>query len=203
MTTEFSQSQAADIEKNRLAYLRGRKPLFLLPLPGSTQTRLRALKLFAQGRLEAGLELLDEANGSGDSFEGTVDGREVQGWRDEDDFLGDILEVVVADKLHWLPFVQIESLRLAEQGQLQSLYLPVEIRLINQEQVSGWLPIRYVQSETHPEKEIQAAEEVDLYSDEAGCTRCLGLRHWLIGLDAFTPWEFRQLERRSERIGLM
>ncbi len=192
------------IDKQRLAFLRGRKPNFLLPVPASTRARLRALQLFHQGKLEAGLEMLDEANEAGDAFEGTIDGRAVEGWRDEDDWLGDTLEMVLADKIHWVPLAQVQMLKLAEKSALSpSLMLPVEIRLINREELTAWLPVRYVQSSDHPEREIRAAEEMDLYADEAGCTRCLGLRSWLIGIDAFTPWDFRRIEKQSERIGLM
>ena len=119
----------ADDARRRVLAGRGR-PAFLLDPPPDVIRRLRCLKRLAEGRGDDALDALDAAERRTDYPAGHVDGREFETWRDADDILASVVEVVADGRYAWLSVSQISRLRLAPTAVPRDrLYRPARVRL--------------------------------------------------------------------------
>jgi type VI secretion system protein ImpE len=174
----------------------GRTPQWFVEPSLHVAHRLQAVERLRQGDAEAALDLLDAADEAAPWVGGHVDGREFEGWRDADDLLGPVLELIHGDNIVWLPVDCVRKLRLEEASSLRdSLYRPATVWLNNGSEREVFLPALYVGTADHAEDGIRTGAGVD-WIENGGLMRGLGAREFLFGEEELTLDEFRQVEVR-------
>ena len=175
---------------------RGEPPTFLIDPPGHVARRVDALDRMRSGDAGAALGLIDAADEVAAWVEGTVDGREFDGWRDADDVLGPNLELFQADRYVWLPVDHVRKLRLeTPDGLRDRLYRPVTVWLVNGSEWELFLPSLYTGTAAHAEEGIRSGAGID-WVDLGGLMRGAGSRAYLFGDEELELDEFRQVEVR-------
>src|SRR5205807_5743362 len=74
-----------------------------------------------QGQLAEARATLDRAEEERPAITGKLAGKEFQDFRDYDDFVAPVLELIVKDKYVWLPFEQIQRLEISPPRQLRDM----------------------------------------------------------------------------------
>ena len=89
---------------------------------------LAAIKELNAGRAPEAQKLLETATQQRTPLAGHADEHEFTDWRDADDLLAPVLELIISDKYTWLPFAQIKRIEFAPPRQLRDLvWCPVRI----------------------------------------------------------------------------
>lgn len=173
----------------------GGPPQFLIPPPDHVSLRHRGLVQIGNG-IEEGLDLLAEAEEGQPWIEGFVDGRPFEGWRDTDDGLSTVLEVIANEGYTWLPFEQIEKLRLAPVAVLRDTqYRPATVWLTDGQVIDLYVFGLYRGTENHEEDGLRIGAGVDWV--ERHDVMCgIGLKTFLFGEEELSLDEFTQVEVR-------
>lgn len=123
-------------QARRRLFSEGLKPHFLADPPGYVQLHLDAINRIREGNLTEARALLDRAEEERPAIAGTFNGESFADFRDADDLVGPVLELIVQDKYTWLPLEQIKSIEMPEPQQLRDLLWPmarIETDFINGE----------------------------------------------------------------------
>jgi type VI secretion system protein ImpE len=170
----------------------GKEPAFLSEPPDSVKQRLEALARLRAGQKKEAVEILarlDEAA----PLAGELNGKAFSGLRDTDDVFGTVLEVMSHGTYYWVPLEQVEAVRLNPPKFPRDLiWLPARLEMAG---AAGdvFLPTRYPGSEAHADPQIRLGRSTDWLSKEGEPVRGVGLRTFLVGDDAVTLPEWRQL----------
>ncbi|MSR54805.1 MAG: hypothetical protein EXS09_16180 [Gemmataceae bacterium] len=174
----------------------GVQPDFLFEPAAHIRNRLQARMQLAGGLIEEAVDSLDAADESAAWVAGHVDGREFDGWRDSDDLLGPVLEVLHSDRYVWVPVEQVLKLRLEDADSLRDqLYRPATLWLVDGSRWEVFMPALYVGSAEHPEEGIRTGAGVD-WIELHGVMRGVGERTFLFGEEELGISEFKQVEIR-------
>jgi type VI secretion system protein ImpE len=174
----------------------GRAPEFLLDPPGHMLRRIEAMEGLKACNEERALDHLDDADEMSPWIEGHVDGRPFEGWRDTDDILGPVLELLGGGRWIWLAMDQVRKLRLEEANGLRDhIYRPATLWLCDGQVHELFIPVLYVGTAEHPEEGIRTGAGID-WIERIGLMRGLGSRTFLFGEEELTVDEFRQVEIR-------
>jgi type VI secretion system protein ImpE len=211
--THLRALQAADQELQRAAlFYRGlltaevhRQGVFegeavpVLPpaAPAHLEHRLAALQAWRGGDAGAAATHLEAALDSQPELEGTVNGEAFAGWRDLDDLLGSVCEVLAAGRYLWLPWEWIRSLEVTAPERLPDLlWLPARILHRDGSELSVNLPAVYPGSHTWNDGALELGRRTD-WSGEPGLQRGLGQRLLAWGDAAGEVHELPLLELRT------
>jgi type VI secretion system protein ImpE len=174
----------------------GNAPDFLIDPPEHVLRRLRALGELNAGHGDRALDLLDDADEKAPWIEGHVDGRPFEGWRDTDDVLGPVLELLGGGLWIWLAMDQVRKLRLEQTNELRDhIYRPATLWLCDGNVHELFIPVLYAGTAEHPEEGIRTGAGID-WIERNGLMRGLGSRTYLFGEEELTVDEFRQVEIR-------
>ena len=110
----------AQQERRRL-FTEGVQPHFLKEPPGYIDLHIKAIDQIRQGRLKEARATLDQAEEERPAIAGTFDGKEFTDFRDYEDLVAPVLELIVKDKYVWLPFEQIKRMEIAPPKVLRDL----------------------------------------------------------------------------------
>lgn len=142
-------------------------------------------------------DILDDADEVAPWIEGYVDGRPFDGWRDADDVIGPVLEIIRGDRFAWIDMDQVRKLRIEDGRELRDIvYRPATVWLADGSRHEVFLPGLYVGTADHPEDGVRTGAGID-WVEVNGVMRGLGARTFLFGEEELTPGEFRQVEIRS------
>ena len=170
---------------------------FFTDPPPHVRNRAEALERLRTDPAADVADLIDAAEELAPWVEGHVDGRPFDGWRDADDLLGPVLEVLHADRYVWVPMDQVRKLRLEPEEDLRDrLYRPATIWLTDGGEWEVFIPAVYAGTAAHSEDGIRTGAGIDWF-DQAGLLRGAGSRTYLFGEEELTLAEFRQVEVRG------
>src|ERR1044072_7805743 len=93
----------AEQERRRL-FTEGVAPHFLRDPPAHVDLYVEAINQMRQGNLAEARVLLDRAEEERPALTGKCNGKDFSDFRDYDDLVAPVLEVIVKDKYVWLPF---------------------------------------------------------------------------------------------------
>lgn len=110
----------AEQERRRL-FTTGTPPHFLNEPPGYIDLHIKAIDQIRQGQLKEARATLDQAEEERPAIAGRLDGKEFTDFRDYDDLVAPVLELIVKDKYVWLPFEQIKRMEIAPPKVLRDL----------------------------------------------------------------------------------
>lgn len=202
-----AQSEAgAQVYRNNLGAMRARErlwaegvaPHFVAEPPPEVGLHLAAIDEQRAGRPNEARKLLDEAAGLRRPLAGRANGREFADWRDADDAVAPVLELIISDKYTWLPFSQISRLEFETPRRLRDLvWCPV--RVLTRAGVAGelFVPSLYEGSSRHDDERVRLGRmTVWEGGDDEGDAppRAFGLRLFLAGDDELTLFEAGSVE---------
>lgn len=116
----YRANMKAEQERRRV-FTEGVQPHFLREPPAYVDLHVAALNQMHQGQMAEARATLDRAEEERPAIAGKFDGQDFQDFRDYDDRVGPVLELIVKDKYVWLPFEQISRLEISPPRQLRDM----------------------------------------------------------------------------------
>ncbi|HWV47040.1 MAG TPA: type VI secretion system accessory protein TagJ [Nitrospira sp.] len=140
----------------RRVFEQGVQPHFFQEPPSYIDRQLRALMERQQGLSEAAAKTLDEAMVQWPRLGGRINGRRFDEFRDADDTLGPVLEVLARDQYAWLPFEQISRVEFQAPKRLRdALWVEARIEMKGHKLAQVFVPALYVQSSEQPDERLK------------------------------------------------
>jgi type VI secretion system protein ImpE len=99
----------------------GLHPHFLNEPPPHVDRHFDAINRIREGNFAEARAVLDAAEEDRPALAGTLNGQPFDDFRDCDDVLGPVLELIVKDKYAWLPFEQIRRMEISPPSKLRDL----------------------------------------------------------------------------------
>jgi type VI secretion system protein ImpE len=163
----------------------GVRPRFMLAPPAGVAARLEALDRLREGRPDEARSLLDAADAAPAPLRGTSRGEAFEDFRDADDLLAPVLEVFTATGYYWVPWEQIQFLRVPPPRSLRDLlWLPAQLASFDGQLGEVFLPSLYPGSGAHPDDLVRLGRKTEWLEPGAGIMRGAGLKLFLVGDDA-------------------
>lgn len=181
-------------ERERL-WAEGTAPHFLSEPTADVDAHLAAIKEQRAGNAAQARKLLDGAAKRRKPMAGRVDGRGFTGWRDADDFLAPVLELIISDKYTWLPFAQIKRLELSAPKRLRDLvWCPARVETRQGTIGEMFVLALYEASSRHADEKVRLGRVTQWQDEDGGLERAAGLRLFLAGEEELSIFEVRRIE---------
>ncbi len=173
---------ACDAERRAVFEGRTAPTLFGQP-PEWVGGMIEALRLGQQGKWEAAAASQARALEAAPAAAVQVNGQEAAWLADGDSRLGPLLEAFVDGKYYWIPAEHVREVTLRPRTHLMdSIWAPADFRWLNEGQASGYVPMRYPDSEKSDDALIQLARQTQ-WQERAENFFC-GLGHRTFMTDA-------------------
>jgi type VI secretion system protein ImpE len=157
----YRNNIAAERERQRL-FSEGLQPHFLVEPPAYVDTHLGAINRRREGNLAEARALLDRAEEERPALTGSLNGRPFQDFRDYDDFVGPVLELIVRNEYVWLPFEQIKRIELNPPKHLRDLmWASARIEAADGTIGEVYIPALYVNSGRHEDNQVRLGRMTD------------------------------------------
>lgn len=163
----------------------GRVPEFLADPTEELKLRLRAAVALRAGDPAAAVKDLADAEKLRATVTGECDGARFTGWRDADDLLGSVLEVLTGDgRYFWVPIDQVESLSLEAPARPRDLlFRTTLINVRGGPEGQVFLPTLYAGTTRADDAGVRLGRATDWTGGDDTPTRGIGQRLFLIGDD--------------------
>ncbi len=186
-----SYRRAIQCERLRADVFAGKRSPLVLGEPAPwLAAMIQALALRAQREVQAADALRQQAFEAAPETAGTIRWRvagagneeqtqtaEFQWLADADLSLGPILEAIVNGRYYWVPFQQIEAIRLQPPVDLRDLvWAPAEFTWVGGGSQVGFIPTRYFGSESCEDDAVRLARKTQWQMDEGGIEVAQGQR---------------------------
>lgn len=110
----------AERERQRV-FTEGGQPHFLREPPAYIDLHVDALRQLNNGQTAEARATLDRAEEERPAIAGKLNGQPFDDFRDYDDFVAPVVELIVKDKYVWLPLEQIKSIQITAPKQLRDM----------------------------------------------------------------------------------
>ncbi len=169
-------------ERERLhLFKQGVQPAFLTEPPEYVDWQLSAINNFRLGNLQAARELLDRAEEARPAFKGTADGQAFADFRDYNDFVAPVFELIVKNQYVWLPVEHVRSIEIHAPKTLRDLlWTPVTVESIDGTVGEVYIHALYCGSSEHENDLVKLGRMTDWQEVEEGFYTGSGLRAFLI-----------------------
>ena len=125
-----------------------------------TALLLEALRLDAGGHHSHARTIRDQAFEAAAATPGSLDGQDFAWIADADARLGPMLEVILNGRYFWVPFQNIQALKLEAPTDLRDLvWLPAQLTWSNGGEAVGLIPVRYPGSQDSVDPAVQLASK--------------------------------------------
>jgi type VI secretion system protein ImpE len=182
-------------EVRRRVFRDGIMPQFFVPPPESLGKRLEAVNSLRAQKFTEAAELLAQASEAAPPFHGKLNDKPLDALRDCDDLFGPVLEVMVHGNYYWLPLEQVNSLTLAApKFPRDLLWAPAKLTVRDGPAGDAFLPVLYPNSHEHPNDQVKLGRMTDWKQAEGGPVQGVGLRMLLVGDEASSLPEWRELQ---------
>jgi type VI secretion system protein ImpE len=163
-------------------------------VPLDPEPMLGALHRLRSGAAAEAASMLAQASDGRPPRPGAVNGRRFDDWRDADDLLAPVLEVIANGLYGWIPFAQIARMTFEPPRYLRDLlWRPVTVTLLGGESSAMFVPVRYPGSETSSDDTLRLGRSTD-WRDTEGVVTGIGQRTFLAGEDACAILEAKEIE---------
>lgn len=126
------------------------------------EDRLTALQALRHNEAAQAAKALDRANEAAIDVAGKLDGMAFDSICDYDDLLGNILEVYAGGRYLWIPFQGLRRVSISEPShQLDLLWTPAEIVLVDGETSNVHLPALYPESAASDDESLQLGRSTE------------------------------------------
>lgn len=173
----------------------GFQPHFLREPPTYVDTLLAAINRMREGNLKEARETLDRAEEERPALLGRFNGKQFQDFRDYDDWVGPVLELIVKDKYTWLPFEQMKRMEIPAPKQLRDLiWAPASIEALDGTVGEVYIPCLYVGSSEQADDQVKLGRMTDWAEMGEEVYRAFGLRLFLVDDEDKSLFEGRSIE---------
>jgi len=115
-------------------------------------------------------------------------------FRDCDDVLAPVLELMLIRDYIWLPIEQVTELEISRPERPRDLlWTPVRVGLVDGTQRRAYMPARYVDSYRHEDDLIKLARATDWIATDGGPVTGVGMRQFLAGDEACAMLELEDV----------
>jgi type VI secretion system protein ImpE len=182
-------------ERDRLRlFSDGLSPHFLTEPPAYVDLHLNAINRIREGNYEEARLLLDQAEEERPALIGMVNGRQFLDFRESDDLIGSVLELIVHDKYTWLPFQQIRSMEISTPKQLRDLmWAPARIEGVDGTVGEVFIPALYVRSSDHDNDLVKLGRMTDWTQTNEQLYSPAGLRLFVVDEEDKAIFEIRNV----------
>jgi len=171
------------------------KPQFLLAPPEHVNLRIEAINRLRENRPAEAKATLDQADQAAPALKGVLNGKPFDTLRDADDLFGPVLEVMARGLYFWVPLEQVESVAMnAPRFPRDLLWVPAKLALNDGQSGDVFMPALYPDSHSHVDNQVKLGRVTDWHETPAGPVRGLGLRTFLVGEEAHSLLDWRQLQ---------
>jgi type VI secretion system protein ImpE len=177
---------AAERSRARL-FAEGLRPRFVLEPPPAVELHLEALDLLRPGRLAEAREALDRAETLRALRPGMAGEVAFDEFRDSDDVLAPVLEVVASAGYFWFPWEHIQHLAVSPpRNLLDLLWTPVDLATFDGQLGQVYVPNLYPGTGSHPDDLVRLGRKT-VWQDVGGeIVRGAGPKIFLAGDESFT-----------------
>ena len=184
----------AERERQRL-FSDGTHPHFLKEPPVYVDMNLEALSQLRSGNLDAAFATLERAEEERPAFAVKVDGEQFSDFRDADDFVAPVLELIVKDRYVWMPLEQIKTIEIAPPNKLRDL-LWTSARVESLDGTIGevYMPALYEGTSNEQDDQIKLGRSTDWRALGSELYRTVGLRMFRVGDTDKTLFELKSIE---------
>ena len=184
---------AAERTRQRL-FAEGLHPHFLNEPPPYVDRHLEAINRLREGNFAEARAVLDEAEESRPALGGLLNGKPFVDFRDADDVVGPVLELIVKDKYAWLPFEQIRKMEIEAPSKLRDLvWARAKVEALDGTVGDVFIPALYEGSCRHRNDQVRLGRMTDwvAYSDDLA--RGAGLKTFVAGDADVALFDARQV----------
>lgn len=176
-------------------YEQGRVPEFIDKPSAVLEKRLKALTHFRAGEMQETMASIAEAIEVEKPLTGLCNGESFEEIRDMDDLLGTIVEVFTATGVYyWLSLDQIETLEFDQPVNLvDQLWRAARIETVGDLKGRVYIPVLYYGSQESEDGRVRVGRATDWVENDGGPVTGRGQREFLIGNDAMTVLQIRNL----------
>jgi type VI secretion system protein ImpE len=197
----YRNNLKAERDRRRL-FLEGLAPHFLTEPPAYVDLHVSAINRLRERNLEEAREILDRAEEERPALTGTLDGQTFLDFRDYDDIIAPVLELIVHDKYTWVPFEQISQIQIAAPKQLRDLmWTPAKIEAIDGTIGEVFIPALYARSSDHPNDQVKLGRMTDWIEISKVLSSPVGLRLFMVEGEGKAMLEVRKIEFEPVAVG--
>jgi type VI secretion system protein ImpE len=165
----------------------GLRPRFVLEPPPAVELHLEALDLLRQCRPAEAREALDRAGALQAPLRGTAGEVAFGEFRDSDDVLAPVLEVVAPAGYFWIPWEHIQHLAVSPPRNLRDLlWTPIDLATFDGQLGQVYVPNLYPGTGSHPDDLVRLGRKTLWQDVGEGIVRGAGPKIFLAGDDSFT-----------------
>jgi type VI secretion system protein ImpE len=185
---------SAERERRRV-FAEGGQPHFLREPPAYVDLCVEALKQVNRGLLTEARATLDRAEEERPAIAGSLGGKEFQDFRDYDDFIAPVVELIVKDKYVWLPFEQIKSIQISPPRQLRDMiWASARVEATDGTIGEVYMPSLYADTSSSTNDQLRLGRLTDSKQLGEDLYRTLGLRLFLVDGEDKTLFEATPVE---------
>lgn len=169
----------AERARQRL-FTEGAPPHYVAPPPAYLDLHLQAINARRASQYEVARALLDQAEEGRPALTGSFNGQPFADFRDCDDFVAPVLELVVQGEYTWLPLEQIIRIEMEPPQQLRDLLWSVVQIESEAFQGAALTPILYTGTSTHADEQVRLGRMTVWQALPAGLFAAAGARLFLV-----------------------
>ena len=183
----------AERARSRL-FSEGLHPHFLNEPPAYVDRHLEAINRVREGNFAEARVILDGAEEERPALGGTLNEKPFADFRDCDDLIGPVLELIVKDKYAWLPFEQIRRMEVSPPAMLRDLvWARAKIEALDGTVGDVYLPALYEGTPKHGSDQVRLGRMTEWRPLSDDLARGAGLKSFLAGEDDVALFEARQV----------
>lgn len=197
----YRANMKAEQERRRV-FAEGVQPHFLREPPAYVDLQVSALSQIIRGEFTEARATLDRAEEERPAMAGKFDGQDFQDFRDYDDRLGGVLELIVKDKYAWLPFEQIKRFEILPPKQLRDmLWASARIEALDGTIGEVYVPTLYPGTSDSDNNQLRLGRMTDWKEVAEDLYNGVGLRLFLVDGQDRTLFEAKSVEFVSAEKG--
>ncbi|HEX6729845.1 MAG TPA: type VI secretion system accessory protein TagJ [Pyrinomonadaceae bacterium] len=171
----------AEQERQRL-FEAGTAPHFLTEPPPYIDLNIQAINQLNKGAIADARATLDRAEEERPAISGRLNDQEFDDFRDYDDLVAPVLELIVKDKYVWMPLEQIKRLEISAPKQLRDLlWASARIEALDGTVGEVYIPALYAGTSKHSNNQVRLGRLTDWKELEPGFYQSFGLRLFAVG----------------------
>lgn len=184
----------AEQERRRL-FTEGVQPHFLREPPAYIDLYISGINQMIKGQFPEARATLDHAEEERPAIAGKLGDKEFTDFRDYDDFVAPVLELIVKDKYVWLPFDQVKRMQIAPPKTLRDL-LWANVRVEATDGTIGdvYMPSLYAGTSDHENDQTRLGRTTDWKQIGDELYRSFGLRLFAVDGEEKSLFEAAEVE---------
>lgn len=182
-------------KERRRVFSEGVPPHFLREPPAYVDLHVAAINQIREGKFDEARATLDKAEEERPAISGKFDGQEFQDFRDYDDRVGPVLELIVKDKYAWLPFEQIKHIEISPPRHLRDLlWASAKIEALDGTIGEVYVPSLYAGSSEFGNDQVRLGRMTDWAKPSEDLYNAVGQRLFLVDGADKSLFEARTVE---------